>query len=417
MRGVPNLNLDVASQGNQHLKAVLMDVTDRLDSIEQQSGAAALGLPPINGAIAVTGLDGHFIVNITPPGQRIGRTVLQQAQQASDAGLLDDTQQYIHQVQSATDPKFDNNSNVTSLPPAPDVKYDLNDPNQTKYWRFRSSNDNGQTYNDWTYLTDPAVCGVVAVWSGLKKNASLVLNNAATTPTGATPLTQDGVTTNIKVAASIWKAGTDQILNYNPGQVDPGVFGTFKVYTKDPRRAAAVAPLTVTFTATTTDSDLTSDDSIIYFGKITTSGGGGGSGSGGGGGTCCRAGVPYRRFNGTNQDCSTLKVGDDLLAADGGREIIQSIILHPDRPCFHLEFDASGKLTVKTYIGDFTVYQIELDRSHTFIVGSGNVIDGACSTHTIQRLGGGFTDVFGAVVDELFNIIGGGCCSHNYVKA
>ena len=92
-------------------------------------------------------------------------------------------------------------------------------------------------------------------------------------------------------------------------------------------------------------------------------------------------------------------------------------MVHPDRPCFRLEFDAAGRLTKKQYIGNFTVYQIELDRTHTFLAGENNVIDGACSTHTIQYAGGGFTDVFGAVTDETFNLINGSCGSHNYLKA
>jgi len=104
------------------------------------------------------------------------------------------------------------------------------------------------------------------------------------------------------------------------------------------------------------------------------------------------------------------------MGADGGPEVIQHIELHPACSCFRLEFGSSGKLTKKQYIGDFTVYAVQLDRSHTFLAGRGGVIDGACSTHTIQYAGGGFVQVFEIVPGETFALRGGAVGSHNYRK-
>src|SRR5262249_25588837 len=107
---------------------------------------------------------------------------------------------------------------------------------------------------------------------------------------------------------------------------------------------------------------------------------------------------------------------DVVMGADGGPEVIQSIELHPSRPCFRLEFDFSGRLTRKQYIGEFTVYAIQLDRSHTFLAGRKAVIDGAASTHTVQYAGGGFVTVFETVAGETFALTGGAVGSHNYRK-
>lgn len=378
--------------------------------LQDTPGAQAPNVPiPSPAQFTVTGVDGHYVIAITNP-QNIQPLTAAVLQQNAQANLNAIGGAIYHQLQSATSVNFDANSSVSAYGPSTATSLDITDANQQKFWRLRSSYDQSN-WNAWQIFSSAAVCGPIAVWSGLLKNSSSALVDSATTPEGTSPLSQDGTTTNIKVAASIWKDG-DQVINYNLGHVDPGSFGTWLIYATDQFRVGG----TVTFVATTESSDITASLYHVYFGKITTSGGGGGTGSGGGGGTCCRAGVPYRRFDGTDQDCSTLNVGDDLLAIDGGKEIIQQIDIIPERPCFRMEFDASGKLTAKTYIGDFTVYRIRLDRSHTFLAGSSGVIDGACSEHIIQYAGGGFTDVFGAVVSEVFSLQNGACGSHNFNK-
>jgi len=365
--------------------------------------------PPVD--FNVIGTDGQFQITITLPQdvQPPSVTLFRQS-------FLEDTNQLgtlmVHQLQSATTVLFDEASGVATYGPFGELTQTFQLPNQTLFWRIRSSFD-GSNWNDWQIYSSPVFCGPVGVYSGVLRNSANSINQAATTPTGNSPLSQSGTTTVINVAASVWKCG-DQTINYNGGSVNPGSFGTWLVYAADPQRGGG----TVTFIAVTAanQANITADNGNVYFGQITTSSGGGGTGLGGGGGTCCRAGVPYRMADGTDRDCSLLRVGEILLGADGGTEVIQSIELHPARPCFRLEFDSNGKLTKKQYIRDFTVYAIQLDRSHTFLAGHGGVIDGACSTHTVQYAGGGFVSVFEMVLGETFALINGAVGSHNYRK-
>ena len=367
--------------------------------------------PPPPVSFNVIGTDGQFQITITLPQdvQPASVTLFQQS-------ILADTNQLgtpmVHQLQSATSVLFDEASGVVNYGPFTELTQTLQLPNQTLFWRIRSSFD-GNTWNDWQIFSSATFCGPVGVYSGVLRNSSNSINQAATTASGNNPLSQSGTSPTINVALSIWKCG-DQTITYSSGSVNPGSYGTWLVYAKDPQRAGG----TVTFIAVTVanQADITADNGNVYFGQITTSSGGGGTGLGGGGGTCCRAGVPYRMIDGTNRDCSLLRVADLLLGADDGAEVIQRIELHPARPCFRLEFDPSGKLTKKQYIGDFTVYAIQLDRSHTFFAGSDGVIDGACSTHTVQYAGGGFVSVFEMVVGEVFALSGGAVASHNYRK-
>ena len=367
--------------------------------------------PPPAVKLSVVGTDGQFQVTITLPQDVNPLSVsLLSTKVTADSNPLGVSM--VHQLQSATSVLFDASSGVQTYGPFSELTQTFQLPNQTLFWRIRSSFD-GSNWNAWQIYSSATTCGPIGVYSGLLRNSANSINQAASTASGANPLTQNGTTTSINVASSIWKCG-DQTINYNAGSVDPGSYGTWLVYANDVQRAGG----TVTFIAVNSgnQANITADNGNVYFGQITTSSGGGGAGSGGGGGTCCRAGVPYRTFDGTERDCSQLRTGDVLMGADGGAEVIQHIELHPARPCFRLEFDSSGKLTKKQYIGDFTVYAVQLDRSHTFLAGRGGVIDGACSTHTVQYAGGGFVQVFEIVPGEMFALTGGAVGSHNYRK-
>lgn len=111
---------------------------------------------------------------------------------------------------------------------------------------------------------------------GTFKNNSV---NSNGTYTGANPLSQSGTTTTINVAAFSIKFG-DGTVSYNSGSVNPGAYGTYYVYTRDPTFSGGA----VTYFATQTLSDLSAFNDVIYLGKIATAGGGGGAGTGGGGG-------------------------------------------------------------------------------------------------------------------------------------
>jgi len=378
--------------------------------LNQGTTTAQIAIPPPV-QFSVVGTDGKYLITITLP---------QNVNPATVALLLATTQNNPnalnvpmgHQLQSATDVNFNAASNVTTYGPSAQLSWEIQDPNQTKFWRLQSSFD-GQNFNAWQIFQSPAVCGPVGVYSGLLRNSANSLNQAATTASGSNPLSQSGMTTRINVASSVWKCG-DQTINYNSGSVDPGSFGTWLIYANDAQRTGG----TVTFiaVATANQANITADNGNVYFGQITTSSSGGGVGSGGGGGCCCRAGVPYRMFDGSYRDCSLLRPGDVLQGADGGPEVIQRIELHAVQPCFKLKFDRAGKLIAKQYLGDFTVYAIEVDRSHTFLAGGGGVIDGASSTHTLQYFGGRFVKVFEIVVGESFSLVNGAVGSHNVRK-
>jgi hypothetical protein len=108
--------------------------------------------------------------------------------------------------------------------------------------------------------------------------------------TGANPLSQDGTSTNILVAASTQQFGDGQV-SYNSGAVDPGSLGLKFIYVDDPTFAGGA----VTYQSTTSLDVVNAANGRVFLGEITTAGGGGGSGSGGGGG-CPLAGAPVRLY-------------------------------------------------------------------------------------------------------------------------
>jgi hypothetical protein len=118
--------------------------------------------------------------------------------------------------------------------------------------------------------------------NGVQRLSSSLRNNPLNVNailTGANPLTQVGSTTNIAVASCTFQFGFGQ-KSYNSGSVNPGGFGKYAVYCKDPNFTGG----SVTFFATQSMHDLTADDGIIVFGTITTSNTGGGTGNGWGAG-------------------------------------------------------------------------------------------------------------------------------------
>lgn len=95
--------------------------------------------------------------------------------------------------------------------------------------------------------------------------------------TGANPLSQVGTSTAIAIASSTIQYGDGQV-SYNSGSVDPGGYGTFRVYCSDPTFAGGA----VTYQVSSNNSPLTATNGVVFIGIITTSAGGGGTGSGNG---------------------------------------------------------------------------------------------------------------------------------------
>lgn len=405
--------------GMESAMRIINDQLDRINSrlggigndfIDDPAQAIPASDPPAQAWFNVIGLDGQFHVYITLPQNINPTSVAVMGLQNTQSDMNSAGDAIYHQIQSCLSIDFDLAHGLVDYGVTSQVTLTVQDPNATRFWRIRSSYDQ-VNWNDWQIFSSSILCGPVGVWSQLLRNSANSLVSSAVSYTGTNPLTQFGTSTQINVAASFWTAG-DQTISYNPGSVDPGSYGTWLLYAIDNTRVGG----TVTFIATQASSDITANDGSIYFGKITTAGGGGGTGGGGGGGTCCRAGVPVRGNDSQPKDISTVRVNDILMGIDGGPEVVQKVDVIPARPCFHVEFDAAGKLIKKDYLGDFTVYRLHLDRSHTYIAGANGVIDGACSEHIIQYSGGGFCQVFEAVVGEPFNLINGGCGSHNVSK-
>jgi hypothetical protein len=94
------------------------------------------------------------------------------------------------------------------------------------------------------------------------------------------PLTQNGTTTAINVAANTWQFG-EFTVSYNSGSVDPGAFGAYDVFMDDVTYAGGAV---IYRAALHTTLAAIAKRGRMYLGTITTAGGGGGTGGGGGSG-------------------------------------------------------------------------------------------------------------------------------------
>jgi hypothetical protein len=376
-------SIDAAVRNPEDMRRLLVGVAHKLALYDGRLGIfdgfqddparvpQAKAAPPA-AALSVTGADGKFEIQITLPQDVQPPTVtLYQASFGSDMNRL--RAPILHQLQSATGVLFDAASKVTTYGPTPETSLSITNPNVTLFWRLRSSYD-GTNWNDWQIFSSAAVCGPVGVSSGLMRSGSISIANTATTPNGASPLTQQGTSTQINVAASLWKAG-NQTINYNSGSVNPGSYGKFYVYADDPARAGG----SVIFVATSNVSDITAADARVYFGVITTAAGGGGTGSGGGGGSCCIGRVLVDMADGTQRRQDSLHIGESVAGPDGPDEIV-SIELVPNQPCFSFELDVE-------------LNSVELN--------SGEIHQGCSATHSLKRHAAGWETAFEIQVGDV----------------
>lgn len=375
--------------------------------------------PPAAAGISVVGQDGYFLITLTAPvagvNLRSGAMKNERQMPAGDPHGRKDARigrdlpliranegrtlrRMLHEVESALSSTFDATAAVTSYGVSEKLQYTIQDPNVTRVWRVRSRFE-GSDFSDWKYFTDPATCGVVGVWSGLLRNTSLSFVATAYTPTGANPLTQHLTSTTIDVASSVWTAGA-QSVSYSSGSVNPGGYGTYYVYCIDTRKAGGV----VTYIATANVQDVTGQDGVMYFGKITTAGGGGGAGSGGGAGPCCIADVMIKRPDGSESPIQSLRKDDAVLNTSGGIDYLtRDPEVSGNVPCFSfrfangvflqgcsarhlLQFDGGGfdyafdlyegdrlrtflgasEITEKLFLGMLTVYKLHLHDKKTY---------------------------------------------------
>lgn len=110
--------------------------------------------------------------------------------------------------------------------------------------------------------------------------------------TGGNPLSQSGTSSLILVSSFTVQYGAGQV-SYNSGSVDPGSYGAFIVYTRDPKFTGGA--VTYFVIAATSRATLTSFDDVVCVGTITTNNTTSGAvGSGGGGGACFSGNVKVR---------------------------------------------------------------------------------------------------------------------------
>ncbi|HEY6349686.1 MAG TPA: hypothetical protein VI636_09775 [Candidatus Angelobacter sp.] len=168
--------------------------------------------PPPPVSFNVVGTDGQFQITITLPQdvQPPSVTLFQQSILADNNQL--DTPM-VHQLQSATSVLFDEAGNVTTYGPFSELTQTFQLPNQTLFWRIRSSFD-GSNWNEWQIYSSPLFCGPVGVSSGFLRSTSGAPRMAANNTNNATVDSVDN------------GDGTDTIRIYGPG----GVGSTFTEY-------------------------------------------------------------------------------------------------------------------------------------------------------------------------------------------
>lgn len=130
--------------------------------------------------------------------------------------------------------------------------------------------------------------GFVALDSNNRLAGSFRSNavNIAGTPTSATGLSNDGISTAITVAATTQQFG-DGSVSYNSGSVDPGVFGgPVYIFADDPTFAGGA----VTYQFSSSPQNQTAANGRVLFGSITTVNGSAKTGGGNTGGTGGKAG-------------------------------------------------------------------------------------------------------------------------------
>jgi hypothetical protein len=167
--------------------------------------------------------------------------------------------------------------------------------------------------------------------------------DTAVTPTigGAAILTQSGTTTTINVAAFTAKRGFGNV-SYNSGSVNPGAYGAYLVYTKDITYSGGAQ----TFLATLLNEDLSTDEGVVYIGKITTVAGGGGSGGGGGlggSGPCVVPETPVKMWDGDWLPMIEAVQSGRLWFSPYGPDDVESWEIVPDQELFDVELvDGQG---------------------------------------------------------------------------
>ncbi|HEV7674377.1 MAG TPA: hypothetical protein VGQ12_07595 [Candidatus Angelobacter sp.] len=190
---------------DQHLDSIAVNgggkVPRFVDDPNQQPTQTA---PPPACALSVIGIDGKFRWIITNPQNVNPQSVAQMRAQLAQGMNLNGAV-ILHNVQSATDSNFNNSSSLLDYGITPDVFGQDQRPNETRFFRVRSSFD-GQNFNDWQIFSSAQTCGPVGVQSGFMRSPSIAPRS---------PLNS----TNNATVDSVVDGGTDDIRVYGAGGV------------------------------------------------------------------------------------------------------------------------------------------------------------------------------------------------------
>lgn len=163
-----------ATGGNNRLAMILTDLDERVSGIQKQV-APPDTTPPVC-TFTVGGQDGSFTIDITNP-QDINSATISLAQQklARNEDINSFSTPVTHQLQSSLNRAYDSTGDVRSYGPDTKTHWVITDlPDQTRYWRLRSSYDAGVTWNAWKEYQNPLLCGVVGVWSGQVRSTTMM---------------------------------------------------------------------------------------------------------------------------------------------------------------------------------------------------------------------------------------------------
>ena len=236
----------------------------------------------------VDGIDGKFEITVTLPQntQPATTAIFRQLIAANQNSLLSPM---VHQAQSATNLLFDAAGNVTNYDLGANLTFEVQDPNQTKFWRLRSSFD-GQNWNAWKIFTSAAACGPIGVQSGFQRSTSIAPRSV--------------LNTNNATANSIDAGSSATIRLFGPG----GVGSSYTRFDGQGNQITTAAATILGASYTTqyaivlnaqlvhqafpsaTQYLQTIADALFYIATLTTVAAGGGGGSTGGGGTSGGAG-------------------------------------------------------------------------------------------------------------------------------
>jgi hypothetical protein len=255
--------------------------------------------PPIK--FSVIGTDGQFQVTITlpqdvtPPSVTLLKNKIIAASNQLGVSM-------VHQLQSAANVNFDAAAGVQTYGPFSELTQTFQLPNQTLFWRIRSSFD-GSNWNSWQIYSSATTCGPIGVSSGFLRSTSGAANSSTNTLNNAT-------------VDSVDAGGSATVRIYGPGGVGSSWIRFDGQNGQTAVSAGTVAGMSYSTAYVVVYSSATGyqaflkttqytnalPDNLYFAGIVTTVASGGGGGSSGGGGSnpgnggCPLSGAPVRLF-------------------------------------------------------------------------------------------------------------------------